>query len=232
MVEFHALGHLISSQLLDSSARVNAWSRRWESGFTCAFSLNGEICIDPFRFPHVSGTIRGMGKETFPSDPIGSTNNSQSGIGFQVRPYLSSTCTHKKEHGTYPYHISHITVLNLNLETSPITTPYKSGENRTTTNQNGNIQRGTCSADILTYSVHTYLPTYLSSSSFHLPSSIFSFHFSFSCPILRFMLHVSCFMLYVFFVSFFVLHRSIDYLFTQRSTECFLHITEYLCFCT
>lgn len=198
MVEFHALGHLISSQLLDSSARVNAWSRRWESGFTCAFSLNGEICIDPFRFPHVSGTIRGMGKETFPSDPIGSTNNSQSGIGFQVRPYLSSTCTHKKEHGTYPYHISHITVLNLNLETSPITTPYKSGENRTTTTQNQlNLYRAR-PTHIHTY---LYLPTYLP-FFFIFSLSVFHLFISFLILMSRSTFYASCFMLYVFFVSF------------------------------
>ena len=207
-----------------------------------AFSLNGEICIDPFRFLHVSGTIRneygewGWGRKLFLPIQSGRQTTVSQGLGSKS-VHISRLHAHTKKHETYPYHISHITYHRPQPQPRPrnltnYTTPYKSGENRTTTNQNGNIQRGTCSADILTYSVHTYLPTYLSSSSFHLPSSIFSFHFSFSCPILRFMLHVSCFMLYVFFVSFFVLHRSIDYLFTQRSTECFFHITEYLCFCT
>lgn len=200
-------------------------------------SIRSVFCMSREPYETNTGNGDGEGNFSFQSNRV---DKQQSVRDWDPSPSISLVYMHIQK-STKPihitYHISHITYHRPQPQPRPrnltnYTTPYKSGENRTTTNQNGNIQRGTCSADILTYSVHTYLPTYLSSSSFHLPSSIFSFHFSFSCPILRFMLHVSCFMLYVFFVSFFVLHRSIDYLFTQRSTECFFHITEYLCFCT
>ena len=166
----------------------------WEM---CAF-VNDKICIDPFRFLHVSGTItkQDMGmRESFPSNLSGSANNSHSEIRNQVRIHLVG-----KQHGSsfIICHRPQIQFLLRNLTT----TTHKRGENRTTTyrpepiqsNERERLNCVTCSADIH-HITHTYLP----SSSFLHP--FFIFHFS-SRPFLRFMLHVSCFMLYASFLFY------------------------------
>ena len=155
----------------------------------------------------------GMGKETFPSNPIGSTNNSQSGIGIQVRPYLSSTCTYKKARNLsishITYHISHITVLNLNLdlETSPITPHHIKAartERRRIKMEIFNVER-VRPTYLHTPYIPTYLPTFLLHLfTFRLPSFHFISHSHVPFYVLCFMFHVSCCMSFLFHFLFYI----------------------------
>lgn len=99
--------------------------------------------------------------------------------------------------------ISHITYHRPQPQPRPrnltnYTTPYKSGENRTTTTQNQlNLYRAR-PTHIHTY---LYLPTYLP-FFFIFSLSVFHLFISFLILMSRSTFYASCFMLYVFFVSF------------------------------
>lgn len=122
------------------------WPGRYGNPALCAhfFKWLNMYRSAPFsaRLGNYTKRNMGMGKETFPSNPIGSTSRQSFSLGSgsgRVRVVSLSYIIHIQQHGTHPYHISPFST-STSTSTSKLHHklhhPHKSGENRTTTTQN------------------------------------------------------------------------------------------------
>ena len=166
-------------------------------------SIRSVFCMSREPYETNTGNGDGEGNFSFQSNRV---DKQQSVRDWDPSPSISLVYMHIQK-STKPihitYHISHITYHRPQPQPRPrnltnYTTPYKSGENRTTTTQNQlNLYRAR-PTHIHTY---LYLPTYLP-FFFIFSLSVFHLFISFLILMSRSTFYASCFMLYVFFVSF------------------------------
>lgn len=172
-------------------------------------SIRSVFCMSREPYETNTGNGDGEGNFSFQSNRV---DKQQSVRDWDPSPSISLVYMHIQK-STKPihitYHISHITVLNLNLdlETSPITPHHIKAartERRRIKMEIFNVER-VRPTYLHTPYIPTYLPTFLLHLfTFRLPSFHFISHSHVPFYVLCFMFHVSCCMSFLFHFLFYI----------------------------